>query len=109
MANKYGHKVLRLPPYHCMFNPIEHIWGIAKNYYNRHNGRDGSTEIACLNMWKESLDTVTPEMWKNSVRHTEEEIRKWYEREHVLDRLNVQPIIINLDSDSSDSESDSDS
>ena len=84
MANKYGHKVLRLPSYqyHCMFNPIEHIWGIAKIHYKRHNGQVGSTEIACLNMRKESLDTVNEEIWKNSV-HTEEEIRRWYEREHT--------------------------
>ena len=96
MANKYGHKVLRLPPYHCMFNAIEHIWEIAKSHNNRHIGRDGNTKIACLNMWKESLDTVTPKVWKNSVRHTEKEIRKWYEREHIVDQLNVQPIIIDL-------------
>lgn len=87
-----------------MFNPIEHIWGIAKNYYNRHVGRDGSTEIDCMNMWKESLRTATPDVWKNSIRHTESEILKWYEREHVLDRLNIQPIIIEVNeaSDSSD-------
>ena len=75
MANKYGHKVLRLPSYHCICNLIEHR-GIAKNHYNMHNGRGGSTEIACLNLWKKSLDTVSPEVWKNSVKHTEEEIRK---------------------------------
>ena len=61
-----------------------------------------------MNIWKKSFDTVAPEVWKNSVSHTKEEIRKWYEREHVLDRLNIQPIIIDLDSDSSDFESDSD-
>lgn len=111
MAERYGHKVLRLPPYHCMFNPIEHIWGIAKSYYNRHIGRDGKTEMHCLNMWRESLATVTPEMWNNSVGHTETEIRKWYDREYVFDRLNTtQPIIINLgiDSDSSDFDDDLD-
>ncbi|KAK9710299.1 hypothetical protein QE152_g26108 [Popillia japonica] len=30
LAEKYGHAVLRLPPYHCIFNPIELIWGITK-------------------------------------------------------------------------------
>jgi transposase len=95
--------VLRLPPYHCIFNPIELIWGIAKNYYNRHIGRDGNTEKDCLDMWREALQTVTPEMWKNSIRHTEDEIVKWYEREKVMDRQEVLPLIINVDDYSSES------
>jgi hypothetical protein len=27
---KKGHDVLRLPPYHCQYNPIEMIWGLIK-------------------------------------------------------------------------------
>ena len=27
-----GNEVLRLPPYHCEFNPIELIWGDLKGY-----------------------------------------------------------------------------
>jgi transposase len=34
LALQYGHVVLRLPPYHCQFNTIEMVWGIAKNYYD---------------------------------------------------------------------------
>ena len=30
IANVHGHKILRLPPYHCEFNPIELIWGQVK-------------------------------------------------------------------------------
>ena len=26
MADEFGHSVVRLPPYHCEFNPIELIW-----------------------------------------------------------------------------------
>ncbi|GFW44305.1 DDE_3 domain-containing protein [Trichonephila clavipes] len=26
IAEKFGHKILRLPPYHCELNPIEMIW-----------------------------------------------------------------------------------
>lgn len=112
MAEQYGHKVLRLPPYHCMFNPIELIWGISKTYYNRHIGRDGKTEENCLNMWHEALQNIKPEMWENSIRHTENEIGKWYERERLFDRQDILPIIINIeneDSDSSDIESEIDS
>lgn len=101
LAEQYGHKVLRLPPYHCIFNPIELIWGIAKNYYNRHIGRDGNTENECINMWHEALQMVTPDMWENSIRHTEEEIGKWYERERIFDRQEINPLIINVDSDDS--------
>ena len=25
LAEQMGHTVLRLPPYHCIFNPIEHV------------------------------------------------------------------------------------
>ncbi|RZB58837.1 DDE 3 domain containing protein, partial [Asbolus verrucosus] len=31
-----GHEVLRLPPYHCQYNPIEMAWGFCKSYYNKH-------------------------------------------------------------------------
>lgn len=29
---RYGHKVLRLPPYHPKLNPIGNIWAIVKNW-----------------------------------------------------------------------------
>ncbi|CAH1993256.1 unnamed protein product [Acanthoscelides obtectus] len=106
LAEQHGHKVLRLPPYHCIFNPIELTWGIAKGYYKRHIGRDGNSEKDCLDMWNEALQTVTPDMWKNSVRHTEQEIFKWYERERIFDRPDIEPLIINFESDE-DSDSDS--
>jgi hypothetical protein len=41
LLTQHGHKVWRLPPYHCQFNPIELIWGIFKQYYGSHIGRDG--------------------------------------------------------------------
>ena len=30
LIKRNGHEVLRLPPYHCHFNPIKLIWGILK-------------------------------------------------------------------------------
>lgn len=32
MARAKGVTVLRLPPYHCIFNPIELIWAKVRNY-----------------------------------------------------------------------------
>lgn len=99
MALYYGHEVLRLPPYHCIFNPIELIWGIVKNYYNKHVGRDGTGRECSLAMWQEALDQITPEIWNNCVQHTEEIIATWWERERLLDRQEVAPLIINLGED----------
>ncbi|KAH1025043.1 hypothetical protein HUJ05_009852 [Dendroctonus ponderosae] len=50
-------------------------------------------------MWDEALTTVTPEIWKNCIRHTEDEIPKWYAREHLFDRQEILPIVINVDDD----------
>ena len=30
MAENAGHTMVRLPPYHCIFNPIEMLWGYQK-------------------------------------------------------------------------------
>lgn len=32
IIQEHGHQVLRLPPYHCQYNPIEMIWSTAKRY-----------------------------------------------------------------------------
>lgn len=47
IARQYGHSVLRLPPYFCVFNPIELIWGQLKK-----NGFVG--KIHFLNLTKKS-------------------------------------------------------
>ena len=30
-----GHRIIRLPPYHCQYNPIELIWGQVKSYIGK--------------------------------------------------------------------------
>lgn len=104
LAHKYGHMVLRLPPYHCIFNPIENIWGITKNYYNRHIGRNGGGVEECLKMWDEALSKVDKTMWQNTIRHTEETIKEWWHREIGFDNLEITPLIIT--DDTSEDESD---
>jgi len=36
MAEKYGHRILRTPQYHCELQPIESCWGIVKNFCRNH-------------------------------------------------------------------------
>lgn len=109
LAEEYGHDVLRLPPYHCIFNPIEHIWGITKSYYTNHVGKDGSSSEKSLAVWKEALQKITPEVWANTIRHTEDEIQRWWNREVGFDREDIAPVIINLEGDESDSDFEFDS
>jgi transposase len=92
-----GHQVLRLPPYHCQYNPIEHIWGIAKNYYDHHMGSEGYGDDKVLSMWEKALQSISPEMWKNSVNHCDKLIKEHYEREILVD--NVRELIININED----------
>lgn len=33
LVQQNGHEVLRLPPYYCVFNPIEMVWGTLKKKY----------------------------------------------------------------------------
>ena len=109
LLRSYGHEVLRLPPYHCQFNAIELIWAHAKQYYDTNIGRDGYGDDKVIAMWTEALDQCTPEVWENCVRHTEDLIRNWYEREKILD-VTVNELIINVgDDDDSSTEESSDS
>lgn len=64
------HQVLHLPPYHCIFNAIENMWGITKKYYNKNIGRCGYGVEKSINMWNEALDKVTSEKWNTPVRHS---------------------------------------
>ncbi|XP_076275819.1 uncharacterized protein LOC143206875 [Rhynchophorus ferrugineus] len=106
MAEQYGHRILHLPPYHRIFNPNELIWGVAKNYYNWDASQE-YTMKSYLDKWKESLSTITPLHWMNAIRYTEEEIDKWWNREQAFDKLGINNLVVDSNSDS-DSESESD-
>jgi hypothetical protein len=112
IANEFGHRVLRLPPYHCQFNSIEEIWGLSKRYYNSHMGRDGYGDHKVLEMWTEALNSITEEIWKNTIRRTENTIKNWWNRERYICESECDNLIINLNAsdsdDSPDSEVDSD-
>lgn len=104
IAEEYGHKVLRLPPYHCVFNPIELVWGITKTYYNKHVGKDGYSVDKCLELWKRALAIATPQIWANCIRKTNSIINEWYEREQLMDQEDIAPLIIDINEDDSSDE-----
>lgn len=105
MLREHGHEVLRLPPYHCQFNAIELIWSNCKRYYDKHiDSCEGHNDEQVINMWHQALQQCTPTNWSDCIRHTEDLIKSWWERETVMDVNEIEPLIINNAGDSSSSD-----
>lgn len=64
-----GHRVVRLPPYHCQYNAVELIWTQVKSYVAKKN----NFKMADLkHLVKEALLGVTPLNWAQAVKHAEQ-------------------------------------
>lgn len=58
MAEEHGHRVLRLPPYHCQLNPIELIWAQVKRQVARTNDQFKLPAVEAL--CHQAVTNVTP-------------------------------------------------
>jgi len=93
IALENGHEVIRLPPYHCQYNPIELIWAQVKSQVAKNNN---------------TFKMVDIERLTKCVRHAEQLQELDNQKEILRDTL-MEPIILTIlpdDSDSSDEESD---
>lgn len=63
-----GHTILRLPSYHCIFNPIELIWAQLKNTIRRTNQTPKFSESSVTHI-KNAMEHITAVNWKNAVKH----------------------------------------
>lgn len=104
IAAEYGHEVLRLPPYHCHFNPIELVWGVAKSYYDKEVGKISGNTESVFELWEKSLQQVPNDKWPDFVAHTDKIIKQAYLQEKVVDE--VRPIIFSVNTGDSDEEED---
>ncbi|XP_049835642.1 uncharacterized protein LOC126279521 [Schistocerca gregaria] len=73
IAKEQGHTVIRLPPYHCHFNPIELVWSDVKMYLRNKKKSFTITEVEQL--LREALVTVDAASWRKKVEHIEKLIR----------------------------------
>lgn len=71
IAEEYGHEVLRLPPYHCIFSPIELIWANTKNYVATHNVTQKQTDVKQL--FIDACNRITSDNWCKAVEHCKKE------------------------------------
>ncbi|XP_076043134.1 uncharacterized protein LOC143026502 isoform X2 [Oratosquilla oratoria] len=100
IASSCGHKVLRLPPYHCHLNPMQVIWDAVKNEikekYITQNSSQGIEEIA-----KFVLENITPAYWKKCIEDTRAIENEYRNRELALDQL-FENFTITLEESDSD-------
>ncbi|XP_068232177.1 uncharacterized protein [Palaemon carinicauda] len=104
MACENGHRIVRLPPYHCQYNPIELIWGQVKKYVAKKN----DFKMANLkSLLQEVLQQVSKKNWSNAVKHVRNLQRKDCElhdaAEHLLDSCTI-----NIGSSDDDADDDDD-
>lgn len=106
-AASMGYKVIRLPPYHCHYNPIEMVWGHMKGYVKTRNSTFKLKDVEKL--FYEAVAAVSPEQWSKYVNHAKTAMDEDWRSEGLND-TSVQEFIINLcpGDFNSDSESESD-
>lgn len=99
LAREKGHVIIRLPPYHCHFNPIELVWAQVKGHVARENKKFNLTEITRLT--DEGLELVTADEWKKVVAHTKKVIEEAWNQEGLMEDAVERLIITNAGGDSS--------
>jgi len=105
IALQMGHEVVRLPPYHCQYNPIEMIWAQVKGEVaeKNHSFKIADVEVLVNN----ALDAVTKENWAKCGDHCtkiqDEDLAKEGLRDEIL-----EPIILTINPDDSSSDDDDD-
>ena len=67
IAKSFGHETIRLPSYHCKFNPIELVWGALKNYVAPENA-DLKVETV-EKLFLDKRDQPAKEFWENCAKH----------------------------------------
>lgn len=100
IMESHGHKVLRLPPYHPDFNPIENIWAQVKGHVSKFNVSMNLTEVKRLLL--EKFSSITPEDWRKVVDHAIKCEDEFLTTEEALDRR-LDEFIINTNDSSSSS------
>lgn len=92
-AAEMGHNVIRLPPYHCQYNPIEMVWAYIKSYVNERNHTFKLKDVEKL--FNDAVTAVTPDLWDRYVNHTKKTIDEEWKSEG-LDEESVREFVINL-------------
>ncbi|XP_068206400.1 uncharacterized protein [Palaemon carinicauda] len=100
IAVEAGHRVLRVPPYHCLYNPIELIWTQVKSFIARNTLKKDNLEVLVT----EALSLITPQTWMDAVRQAEK-IQEKDEQQDIAAENFVESFVTNI-TECSDEEDD---
>jgi len=96
LAKDNGHTVLRLPPYHCEFNPIALAWAMVKGYVKQNNTTFKIDDVHKL--LNTAIERVTPQNWKNFIKHVIEEEDTIWKVDNIMDDMidTIEPCILTI-------------
>lgn len=107
MCKAKGVMMVRLPPYHCEFNPIELVWAKAKAAVAKRNVTYNLKEA--MRIMREETEACGPEYWAKVNRHTMKEEETAGGGDQIVlsaaERALDQPIVLTFDSSDDDDES----
>ena len=109
MAKAAGHEVVRLPPYHCEFNPIELAWSQVKTHIKKNNKLFTLTHVKELTY--KGFELVDAENWGKLIDHVKRQFEDKYWEVDGLQEEAMEGFIIRVggsDDDTSSSSSESD-
>jgi hypothetical protein len=106
IANERGHQVIRLPPYHCQYNPIELICSQVKREVVDRNKTFKLADDA-ERLMSDAIDRVTVEDCQKCVRHAERLQEYDFVKECSRDSI-IEHIVINLRGSDTDTDTGSD-
>ena len=106
IAKKYGHEVIRLPPYHCDLNAIELIWANEKNYVAREDREMTLKSVEAL--FRERRSQITAEKCMKYIEHVKNIELSCWKTDRIIDpKMDKLEIALDANEDESDIETDS--
>ncbi|XP_025200882.1 uncharacterized protein LOC112598574 [Melanaphis sacchari] len=105
IALSMGHEVVRLPLYHCQYNPIELIWAQVKGKVAEQNTSFKMADVEQL--VHNALDSITTDDWRKCVLHCNKLQDDDFIKEGLRDKI-LEPIIMTINPDDSSESEDED-
>lgn len=95
IAMNAGHTVLRLPPNHCEFNPMELAWAMVRGNVKQHDAATDKIDDA-RQVLATAIERVTAENWHNFIEHAIEEENKIWQLDDIMDEMldSLEPCVL---------------